>query len=55
MFDSSEKWLAETYFFGLLEFIILVTEFGDLESRRRLLFTELGVQQFSSSAFMAAS
>jgi len=48
MFDSSVKRLAETFFFGLLEFlIILVTEFGDLESRRRLLFTELGVHQGS--------
>jgi len=56
MFDSSKKRLAETFFFGLLEFlIILVTEFGDLESRRRLLFTEIGVHQLSSSAFMAAS
>jgi len=52
MFDSSEKRLAETFFFSLLEFLItLVT---DLESRRRLLFTEIGVHQPSSSAFIAA-
>jgi len=56
MFDSSEKRLAESFFFGLLEFLtILVTEFGGLESRRRLLFTELGVHQSSPSPFMAAS
>jgi len=44
MFDSSEKRLSETLFFGLLEFrSILVTEFGDLESRQRFLFAELGI------------